>query len=180
METLIVAGAVAGALVAIGIALRKAFISARNFFALQTAAARLVNAEMTVNDGGSLLDKVNRIATNHATAQKHWEALDVAITETRKIATDTAVELRQITESTATELKATLERTAEELAATHRQEQEKLSERITGLEDAVANHGWEPCDALATLQKRLTADQTARDAVGNPAFEKRLAEGGMA
>lgn len=98
MEILLVIGAGAGALTAISVLSRKAVNSARAFFALQTVAARLINAEMTTNSGGSLLDKVNKIAPNHAAAEEHWTELGVKQEEIKKAVqvTATALDLRLV------------------------------------------------------------------------------------
>lgn len=93
MEILLALGAGAAALTAISVASRKAINSARAFFALQTAAARLINAEMTPNGGGSLLDKVNKIAPNHASAEKHWTELGEKQEQIKRAVTKTATAL---------------------------------------------------------------------------------------
>lgn len=41
------------------------------------AASRIVAAELTVNGGGSLLDKVNQIGRNHEDAKEHWSKLEL-------------------------------------------------------------------------------------------------------
>ena len=42
---------------------------------------KLVEAQLTTNGGGSLVDKTNRILPNHAEAQKHWGGLEVGQTQ---------------------------------------------------------------------------------------------------
>lgn len=98
MEILLALGAGAAALTAISVASRKAINSARAFFALQTVAARLINAEMTVNSGGSLLDKVNKIAPNHRIAEDHWIKLSERQADIKRalVLSSTATDLRLV------------------------------------------------------------------------------------
>lgn len=46
-----------------------------------TAAADLIQAQLNPNGGGSLMDKVNRIAPNHAEAQHHWTTIEKRLDE---------------------------------------------------------------------------------------------------
>lgn len=75
-QAVIVTGGVAGALTACWILARRAYRAVREAISMQVAAGRIINAELTRNGGGSLLDKVNRIEGNHQQAQRHWEALE--------------------------------------------------------------------------------------------------------
>ncbi len=54
------------------------------FIEVQNAAAEIIKAQLTPNHGSSLVDKVNRIATNHQEAQRHWEGLEKGMEEVRK------------------------------------------------------------------------------------------------
>lgn len=74
-EPVLLLGAIAGALVAIGVALRKGYRVVSEFFSMQAVAARLISAEMRPNGGSTLLDKVNKIAPYHKEAEEHWTAL---------------------------------------------------------------------------------------------------------
>jgi hypothetical protein len=75
--------AVISAVVAIFVGLRKIYRGCAEVFRVQASASKIINAELTPNGGGSLLDKVARIPQieerllqNHIQAEDHWTTLE--------------------------------------------------------------------------------------------------------
>lgn len=91
VQWLIAVGAVAGALTTVGVFTRKAWRSTSEFFRNAHAAARIINAELQANGGGSLVDKVNRIPgiesrldAHIEETQTHFQAIELKCDELAK------------------------------------------------------------------------------------------------
>ena len=142
-----------GAVVGIGAGGRKCWRAISEVVKLQNVAARLIAAEMTTNGGGSLLDKVNRIAANHASSEAHYEALEEMIVTSSDVnqkrwsaLSEHTLQVADKTETIATEL------------ATHRAEQREAAREIR--------------DRLAAVEEATNLGKAVRDAVGGgPAAE---------
>lgn len=76
MDTILVAGAVATALGAMLMFAVRAYRGVRDFMVSANAASKLINAELTRNGGGSLLDKVNKIEPYHIEAKRRLDAIE--------------------------------------------------------------------------------------------------------
>lgn len=59
--------------------LRRLVATVRQLVQRFEAVADLAEAQLSPNGGSSLLDKVNRIESNHQSAERHWERLNVSL-----------------------------------------------------------------------------------------------------
>ena len=76
--TLTALTAIGAALTWIARRIRKAIRRAQHLGRRLDAVADIADAQLTINGGGSMLDKVNKIEANHLVAEKHWKALEEA------------------------------------------------------------------------------------------------------
>ncbi len=82
VRAIVGAGVLVGAVTAIGVFARRAWLALRELVQVQLAAGRIINAEMVRNGGSSMLDMVRasalavkQIAPNHEEAIQHWAEL---------------------------------------------------------------------------------------------------------
>lgn len=104
LRLVLVAGSVCAALIGIGAFTRNAWKKLGEIVDNTRAAGELLDAQLTVNHGTSLLDKVNKIAGNHMEAERHWTVLEDAMLVSQDVAEKRWTELTEKSSTIAADL----------------------------------------------------------------------------
>lgn len=115
------------------------------------AMKEVVDLQLTENGGGSLIDKVNKIAPNHTEARGHWEELKASQVEIKQNSIDIAEALKKDNAEIADALKK------ENATIAARLEARSLvaDERLDKIEQAMAGVGAVLQKEKAEIMKRL-------------------------
>lgn len=105
-KTVILLGALLGALGVLGVRARRGWKKTVFIFARLEAVADLAEAQLTVNGGTSLLDKVNKIEANHEVAELHWTGLEDSMSVAQDIGEKRWMELADKADTIAADLLA--------------------------------------------------------------------------